>query len=403
MSVGVVFSLIKFMRPEAADANADNGDVALLDIPQKMMVFLWSSILAGVLLVGTGIVTLNSADLGYAIAMLLTIFIMAALMVQLGAILSLQIGSSASPVSGTVFVTTLTICLVSLFYRNAFGSQENILEVIEGISYMLVTACVAVSSANDASQDYKTLQLGGVPPRDGFIAQILGLAVGAVTVPVSYWLAHSSYGLGTTDLPAPQGALFATIIQGILVDQVVPWYPVFIGLAIGVVAVIIEVVAASKGQMLPAMAFAVGLYLPPQLGVGIVWGAGFRYYGERMHKEDTGKEERTYESILTAAGMITGSAFLDLVVGVLIFAGVSPSAMNLGFFSSYSDSPTVLSVMGLLMLGWLLYYNSRNGVPEATSQPDMVQNQLTLTHSLSKVSVGLALLPPEERETELAS
>merc|ERR1712045_235718 len=98
-------------------------------------------------------------------------------------------------------------------YRNSTNaSQDNILEVIEGISYMLVTACVAVSSANDASQDYKTLQLGGVPPRDGFIAQILGLGVGAVTVPLAYWLAHNSYELGTTELPAPQGDLFATII-----------------------------------------------------------------------------------------------------------------------------------------------------------------------------------------------
>merc|ERR1712241_1635437 len=118
---------------------------------------------------------------------------------------------------------------------------------------------------------------------------------------------------------------------------------VFIGLAIGVTAVIIEVVAASKGTMLPAMGFAVGLYLPPQLGVGIVWGAGFRYYGERMHTQDTGKEERTYESILSAAGMITGAAFLDLIVGILIFSGVSPSALDLGFFSAYSDSPVILA------------------------------------------------------------
>jgi len=332
--------------------------------------------------------------------MLLTIFIMASLMVQLGAILSLQIGSSASPVSGTVFVTTLTICLASLFYRNTTGSVIPILDQIEGISYMLVTACVAVSSANDASQDYKTLQLGGVPPRDGFIAQILGLGVGAVTVPLAYWLAHNSYGLGTTELPAPQGDLFATIIRGILVDERIPWYPVFIGLAIGVVAVGIEVMASNRGIVLPAMAFAVGLYLPPELGVGIVWGAAFRNYGERMHTQDTGKEERTYESILSAAGMITGAAFLDLIVGILIFSGVSPSALDLGFFSAYSDSPVILALVGLMFLGWLLYYNSRYGVPEATAQPDTLQNQLSISRSLSKLGQSL-LKDGVNKETEL--
>jgi len=403
MTVGVVFSLIKFMSPVRADENADNGDISLLEIPQQIMLFLYGSIAAGVMLVGSGIVILEKEDLVYGAVMLLTIFIMASLMVQLGAILSLQIGSSASPVSGTVFVTTLTICLVSLLYRSTRGSTVPVLESIEGISYMLVTACVAVSSANDASQDYKTLQLGGVAPRDGFIAQILGLAVGAITVPLSYWLAHTSYGLGTEQLPAPQGELFATIIQGVLVDQVIPWYPVFIGLGIGVVAVGIEVIASSRGAVLPAMAFAVGLYLPPALGVGIVWGAGFRYYGEQVHKQDTGKEERTYESILTAAGMITGGAFLDLIMGILIFSGVSPSLLDLGFFSEKSDTPVLLSFLGLMILGWLLYYNSRYGVPEATSQPDTIQNQLSISRSLrslSKLGDSGLLKQPEIRETE---
>merc|ERR1712218_48633 len=123
-----------------------------------------------------------------------------------------------------------------------------------------------------------------------------------------------------------------------------------------------------------------------------------------MHKEDTQREERTYESILAAAGMITGSAFLDLVVGVLIFAGVSPSAMDLGFFSEYSDSPTILSIVGLLILGWLLFHNSRFGVPEATSQPDALQNQLSISRSImsiNKLSEEPGLMKPEIKETEV--
>ena len=43
-------------------------------------------------------------------------------MVALGAIMSLQIGSSASPVSGTIFVSTLVICLVALA---VFGIWSN--------------------------------------------------------------------------------------------------------------------------------------------------------------------------------------------------------------------------------------------------------------------------------------
>merc|ERR1711972_1194099 len=99
---------------------------------------------------------------------------------------------------------------------------------------------------------------------------------------------------------------------------------------------------------LPAMAFAVGLYLPPQLGLGILWGAGFRYLGERLHQADTGKEERTYESVLAAAGMITGAAFLDLIVGVLVVVGVNPE--DLDFIGLSSFWKYVTSTFGILFL-----------------------------------------------------
>jgi len=196
---------------------------------------------------------------------------------------------------------------------------------------------VAVSSANDASQDYKTLQLGDIPPREGFLAQILGLCVGAVFVPLSFAFAHSAFGMGTSELVAPQGELFATIIRGILIDQKIPWYPVFIGVFIGVVAVIIEIVAARNNKVLPAMAFAVGLYLPPDLGVAIIFGAGCRYFGERAYERDNGKAERTYESILSAAGMITGAAIYKLIIGIAVLFGVSPSGLHWGLWGSGAD------------------------------------------------------------------
>jgi len=366
MTVGVVFSLVKFMSPRIA-GDGDNGDESLLDIPAKTMCILYSCVLGGIGLLAAGIWFVDRSDPWYALVMILTIFIMASFMVTLGAILSLQIGSSASPVSGTVFVTTLVVCLTSLAYMDNSSSSVSPLQAVTGISYMLITACVAVSAANDASQDYKTLQLGGIPPRDGFLGQICGLLVGALIVPISYYIAHNAYGLGTSELPAPQGDLFAIIIKGILIERVIPWTPVIIGLVIGCIAVAIEVSASRRGQQLPAMAFAVGLYLPPQLGLGILLGAGSRYFGEKHHEEDTGRKERTYESILAAAGMITGAAFLDLIVGILVIAGVSTEAME--FVSFKGDLKVGLGVVSLFLLGYILYSNARYGIPEATDDP----------------------------------
>merc|ERR1719198_1262975 len=166
-------------------------------------------------------------------------------MTVLGAVLSLQIGSSASPVSGTVFITTLTLCLVAL----ACGRTS--IDDVPAITTLLVAACVAVCSANDTSQDYKTMQLCGVAPREGFLSQAIGLLSGSLVVPFSLYVANNAYGIGTDRLVAPQGQMFAVLIDGLLLSSSIPWYPVLIGLGIGVVAVALDVAASKVGMQLP--------------------------------------------------------------------------------------------------------------------------------------------------------
>ncbi|MDE2906183.1 MAG: OPT/YSL family transporter [Acidobacteriota bacterium] len=150
--------------------------------------------------------------------MTVAILAMCTLMVPLGAILSLQIGSSASPVSGTVFVTTVVLCPVALY------STTPALELVPLLTALLVGACVAVCTANDASQDYRTLQLCGIPSREAFGAQYWGLLAGCVFVPVSMYVAHEAYGLGTNALVAPQAGLFASVVDTLLLQTGdVPW------------------------------------------------------------------------------------------------------------------------------------------------------------------------------------
>ena len=152
------------------------------------------------------------------------------------------------------------MCLLAM----AWGRND--LTDVELLRNILTGACVAVSSANDSSQDYKTLQLCGIPPRVGFIAQLIGGLAGTIVVPCALYVADDAYGLGTERLIAPQGQMFATLIDGLLIAGAVPIKPVAVGLAIGVVGVLAEIFASRKGIQIPAMAMAVGLYLPAELG-----------------------------------------------------------------------------------------------------------------------------------------
>lgn len=370
MTVGVVFSLVKFMgvrRAVAREGSDAARQEALLHIPKPLVLTLMGCVGAGVAMLAIWLF----ADEGFgsfSVTMIVAILVMAGLMVPLGAILSLQIGSSSSPVSGTVFVTTLVLCSVALMTNH--GS----LEYVPSITTLLVTACVAVCAANDVSQDYKTLQLCGLPPREGFLSQIVGLLVGSIVVPVSLFVSADAFGLGTERLPAPQGQMFATLVQGLLIAEDLPWYPVIIGLAIGICAVGVDIMGSRCGLQLPAMAFAVGIYLSADTGVGILIGSLFRFAGERMRASRTGHQEQTHECILASAGMITGSAFLDLILGVAVLFGFDPDSLSL--FSSDGEAgkapmpafvANVLAAGVVLFLGWVLFHNSVHGSDDGGS------------------------------------
>ena len=341
MLVAVLYSLVKFFgikRVEEHVLSAEEEEI--LEVDTSLRSRLLGSIVVGVLILISWLAWAAGVGM-FSVTMAVTILVMAMLMTTLGAILSLQIGSSASPVSGTIFVTTLALCLAAL----AVGHTQ--IEDVLVLTPLMVGACVAVCSANDSSQDYKTMQLGGVRVQDGFLAQVLGLGIGSVVVPVVLMISDNAWGLGTEALPAPQGKMFSTLITGLLLEQNLPWWPIAFGAVLGLASVVMEIVAHRRGLLLPAMALAVGIYLPGAIGTGILLGAGFRYLAERRHKRQTN------ESILTAAGLITGSALLELVLGVLILFGFEEHRLEL-----FHEAPSATSLVGILGIGLLIYLNS---------------------------------------------
>ncbi len=356
MTVAVAWSLAKFAglgkRKGAADADVDLEEEArILGIPAKTRALLWFSIFLGVV----GIVAwllVTDGPTPFVLAISPVLLAVAAVMVTLGALLSLQVGSSASPVSGTIFVTTLILCLVAV----VMGRRS--IEDVALLTPLLVAACVAVCTANDSSQDYKTMQFCGVPVRRGFLAQALGLLVGAVVVPTVLYVSHEAYLLGSPDLAAPQGTLFATLIEALLLESQLPLAPIGVGLALGVVAVGVEIYGDRRGVLLPSMALAVGIYLPPFLGFGMLIGALARRAGE-------GKGRRVPEGILAAAGLITGAALFELVFGIAILGvpGFDPGKSLWVVGEGYSLGGWVAGA-GIAMLAGVIWWNARRRTSE---------------------------------------
>src|SRR5690606_30049594 len=116
-------------------------------------------------------------------------------------------------------------------------------------------------------------------------------------------LLHTSYGIGSADLAAPQATLMATVIDGVL-TQSLPWALVFVGV---VIAAVVELLGV------PSLPYAVGLYLPLGLSTPIFVGGIVRWLVERRAPE-TVLSARREAGVLYASGLIAGAALLGVLI-----------------------------------------------------------------------------------------
>ena len=362
MTVAVVSSLVSYViegrrvARAGSTAPAMEYDESLLELDAGAKRLLFGSIGLGAVLLVVMMAMVGAAPLTL-VVMGAVALVLVSLLSGLGGLLSLQVGSSSSPVSGTVFVGLLVLSLTAL----GVG-----LEGLAGVMFLVpivVAACVAICAANDSSQDYKTMQLNGFRVRDGFVGQLVGLLGGAVAVPLALALANTGnlegggLGLGDPSLSVPQAGFFATVLDSLFLAGETPWGPIGVGAVLGLVAVGVEAAGKARGVILSSLAFAVGIYLPSVIGTGILLGALARFLATfRVNSS-------THGGILAAAGLITGDAFGSLLLGGLLAAGVTTEVWAPGHPGSPSWVPTeVLSegtgqiLLAVLMLLVLFNY-----------------------------------------------
>ena len=336
MVVAVLYSLLNYAwesrRQRKADSEVpDHSDTAQLEISAGMKKGLWSAICSGavlliLILIGQGTPIREVMVLG------VTSLVLIGLLSGLGGLLSLQVGASASPVSGTLFVAMLVLSVVSM----ALGQTGYPAVIL--LQPVLVATCVAIAAANDSSQDYKTMQLNGFRVSSVFTCQLLGCLAGAITVPVALWVAHRAYTLGSDALPCPQASTFGTVLASLFDPRAgVPWQPVKIGLGLGCLAVSVEMLARLRNVVLSSLAFAVGIYLPAEMGIGILVGNLARVVATASLSRSS------HRGILSAAGLIAGDSLFSLAAGVLIVCGI-----HLARFQAKLTWPGFVSTIALL-------------------------------------------------------
>ncbi len=226
------------------------------------------------------------------------------------------VGVTSNPVSG---MTIATLLLTSLIF-GLMGWTD-----LPGKATALMVGtcvCIAASISGDTSQDLKTGFLLGATPRRQQLGEILGALTSATFIILTIQALHSSVGIGSKELPAPQGKLMQLVIDGVI-DKNLPWELIFIG--VGLTAIIIAL-------KLPALAFAVGVYLPLSTMAPIFLGGLLRYFLTR-NKEKAVADERREKGVLFASGLVGGEGLMGvgLALGVLVNEGQKITGVSKGW------------------------------------------------------------------------
>ena len=258
------------------------------------------------------------------------------------------VGSSSNPVSG---VTIATIMLSSLLLVLLMGHGHP-----SGPAAALIigaVVCCAAAMGGDNLQDLKTGHLVGSTPWKQQIMQVIGVLTGAVVIVPVLTLLQAKYGIGDVSaahphpLSAPQAMLMASLTQSVF-GAGLPWTLVALGVAIGIVVILIDRRQEARGAAfrVPVLGVALGIYLPLKLSAAIVGGGLIAALVQRKIPQ---KDQLPRRGLLFAAGLITGEALMGILLAVPIaLSGLWPS-MNADPFKLF-DTPPLGGWPGLVVV-----------------------------------------------------
>lgn len=360
MLVSAVYTLWKMRKSLTAGIARSVGDVKkaasgqLVDTPRNEKDISFNWIMAGIGLVAvlTFLITfyIFHTTVLVAIVAATVMIILAFFFAAVSGYLVGIMGSSNNPISGL----TLTALVVTALLMVAMGVTGD-----EGVASVLGVAaivCVSAAVAGEMLQDLKAGHILGGTPWRMQIGDILGVALaGIVMFGVLVFLNDGDIakgiregydgGFGSTNLSAPQASLMAILSKGIVSGQMA-WPLIIAGMLMGVSFIMMQV----KSPML----VCVGMYLPLETTFAIFLGGIIKGIVDSVseNRQFTLAQRTSTENIgvLLASGLIAGEALMGLIIAIFAVGNI----FLYDIFSFFNNPPFWISVIVLLLIGWIL-------------------------------------------------
>ena len=214
----------------------------------------------------------------------------------------------SNPVSGMTLMTLIlaSVVMVAVGLKGTGGMVAAL--VMGGV------VCTALSMAGSFITDLKIGYWCGTQPRKQQTWKFLGTLVSAATVGGVMMLLNETYGFASGALAAPQANAMAAVIDPLMNGVGAPWPLYALGAVIAVVLTLCKV---------PALAFALGMFIPMELNVPLLIGGAISWYVTTRSKNDTLNKARGEKGNLIASGFIAGGALMGVVSALLRFGGIS--------------------------------------------------------------------------------
>ena len=339
-SFGVIKSAVRLAaneftkKPGAEKTASERTDE---DIPMKTVVF---GVVIALLVVFAffafgGVVS----NIWQAIIGLLIVGIIAFLFTTVAANATAIVGTN--PVSGMTLMTLIIAALILV----AVGLKGNV-----GMAAALIiggVVCTALSMAGSFVTDLKIGYWIGTTPKKQEAWKFVGTIVAAATVCGVMLVLNKTFGFtGDNALVAPQANAMAAVIQPMMNGGGAPW------LLYGIGAVIAIALTALK---IPALAFALGMFIPIDLNLPLLVGGAISWYVSTRSKDAKVNAARQDKGTLVASGFIAGGALMGVVSAILKFANVDLylSSWN----AQYGEAVAIVPYLALI--GFLIWISMK--------------------------------------------
>ena len=304
-SWGIIKSAVGLAAREMKGKGGDQAEVLRTqrDISFKIIAFgSIATLIITFLFFYFGVMNFN---LLHAVVGIILVTIIAFLFTTVAANAIAIVGSN--PVSGMTLMTLIlaSVVMVAVGLKGNAGMLAALL--------MGGVVCTALSMAGSFITDLKIGYWLGTTPKKQETWKFLGTIISAATVAGVMIVLNKTYGFTSGKLAAPQANAMAAVIKPLMSGQGAPWILYAIG------AVIALVLDRCK---VPALAFALGMFIPLELNIPLLVGGAINWYVTSRSKEETINKARGEKGTLIASGFIAGGALMGVISALLKFGGI---------------------------------------------------------------------------------